>query len=547
MAEKIRGITIEISADTNPLMASFKQMQSSLRETDKALKDVNKLLKFDSGNVTLLSQKQEYLNEAIAKARLSLKAQQELLSSMPTDSSGKLSEEQLALQRNIEETKQKLQGYETQLQDTKEKLTGASDETEKMKKGTKEAGEAMKDAGDKSKTFGDMLKANLTAEAIKAVGKAIIDVGKEIFNLGKEAAAYADDVLTLSTKFGVSTDKIQEFKYMAELTDTSLETITGSMTKLTNNMQTASKGSGDAYEAFKALGVSITDSNGQLRNSEVVFNEAIAALGNMDNETQRNAYAMKIFGKSAMDLNPLISAGGEAIQQYAEEAHQMGYVLDEETLSALGNVDDSMQRANNALQAVKTQIGAYLAPVVANITEAFAQWAMSVDWKKVGDIITSVINAIGKAINWLIPIVKQIIEWAVKAATAIKDMFTGKFEWPKIKMPHFSVTPKGWKIGDILKGSIPKLGIDWYAKGMDGMVLDGATVFGMNRNGQLMVGGERGREVVIGENNLMRAIRSAAGGTNINIVVNEAVNAQETANLVLNKLNFEVNQKGMAW
>ena len=131
---------------------------------------------------------------------------------------------------------------------------------------------------------------------------------------------------------------------------------------------------------------------------------------------------------------------------------------------------------------------------------------------------------------------------------AISAIFNGKFEWPHIKMPHFSITPHGWKIGDLLKGTLPKLSIDWYAKGMGGMVLDRPTIFGINNNGQLMAGGEKGREIIIGENNLMKAIRSAASGeTVINVVINESTNPEATANAVINKINAQVAAEGLVW
>lgn len=547
-SNKIRGITIEISADTNPLMQSFKDINASLAKTDSALKDVNRLLKFDPQNVTLLEQKQGYLTDAIEKTKESLEVQEKLLQSLPVDPTGELSEEYKALERNIESTKQKLGNYEGQLEQTNSALKDSGKETQSFSDKVKDLAKNMLGASKDTNTFTDVLKANLSADALKATGKALLDVGKAVFDLGQNSAAYADDVMVLSTQFGLSTDRIQEFKYMAELTDTPLETITGSITKLTKNMSTASKGTGDTAKAFAALGISVTDNNGELRDSETVFGEVIDALGKMDNKTQADAYAMQIFGKSAMELNPLIAAGSDAIEQYTEEAHKMGYVLDEETLQSLGELDDSMQRSQNAINAVKTQIGSYLAPVIADITEAFAEWAMSVDWKAVASTIKSAVDVIAKVIKTLIDIFKKIIETAGKVAKAIVSIFQGKFEWPKIKMPHFSVSPKGWKIGDLLKGTLPKLSIDWYAKGMQGMVLDRPTIFGMNKNGELMAGGERGREIIIGENNLINAIRQAtATQPVINVVINEANNPEATAQAVINRLNTSINTEGMVW
>ena len=539
---KIRGITIEISADTEPLVQDFKKVTGSLKDTDKYLKDINSLLKFNPQDVQLLGEKQKTLNTAIEQTQTQLEKLRGIYEKLPQGNNGELTEEQKKLQQEITLTEGKLGKYRKQLEDTTKQL-------DEMGKETDEVGKEMDERGESAKTFGDMLKANLTADAIKRVGQAVLNVGKEIFNLGKESRAYADNVMQMSTQFGLSTDKIQEFQYMAELTDTSLETITGSMTKLTKNMQTATKGTGDRYKAFEQLGISVTDADGNMRSADEVFNEAIVRLGQVSNETERDALAMNIFGKSAMELNPLIAVGRDGLADYRQEAHDVGYVLDTETLESLGQVDDAMQRASKRTDAIKNQIGRYLAPVIADITEAFLEWAQSVDWQQVGRTIETVVKGIGKVIKTLVDIFGEVIEVGKKVGKTLKDIFSGEFKFPKIPLPHFYVSPRGWKLSDLLTGTIPSLGIEWYRKAMEnGIVLDGRTIFGMNSKGQLMGGGEKGREIIIGEKNLMNAIRNATGNQwTVNIVVNESTNAKATATEVMNILEMNVNQLERAW
>lgn len=105
-------------------------------------------------------------------------------------------------------------------------------------------------------------------------------------------------------------------------------------------------------------------------------------------------------------------------------------------------------------------------------------------------------------------------------ADKIKGFFKGEISMPKIKMPHFSVSPSGWKIGDLLKGSIPKLGIEWYAEAMNNpIVMKEPTIFGYNsKTGQLMGGGEAGSEVVTGTNTLMNMIQGAVSAQNSGLV-----------------------------
>lgn len=539
---KIRGITIEISADTNPLIQDFKKVSGSLKDTEKYLGDINKLLKFNPQDVNLLNEKQKALSEAVGLTTNKLSDLRKVYDTLPKGENGELTEEQKKLQQEINVTQGTLEKYKKQVREVTAELDTMGKETDEVEKETKERGE-------ETKTFGALLKANLTRDAIKGLATGIVNLGKQMFEMGKETRAYADNVMQLSTQYGLTTDKIQEFQYMSELTDTSLETITGSMTKLTKNMQTATKGTGDAYARFEKLGISVTDTEGNLRSTDEVFAEAISRLGNVENATERDALAMNIFGKSAMDLNPLIAVGREGLADYRAEAHEMGYVLDTETLESLGAVDDAMQRANKRLDAVKNQIGRYLAPIVAEITEAFAEWRMTVDWQQVGQVIKSSMEIIGKAILWLIDIFKKVIDVGKKVADTLKDIFTGNFKFPHIPLPHFSIYPQGWRISDLLSGTIPSLKIDWYAKAMDkGIILDGATIFGMNANGQLMGGGEKGREIIIGEKSLMNAIRNASGHTwNVNIVVNESANAKATASEVMNILELNVAQLERRW
>lgn len=85
----------------------------------------------------------------------------------------------------------------------------------------------------------------------------------------------------------------------------------------------------------------------------------------------------------------------------------------------------------------------------------------------------------------------------------IKNFFNFRISWPHIPMPHFGISPYGWKVGDLLWGSIPSLSISWYGKAMKRpYVLDGATIFGM-AGGKLLGGGEKGREIVTSEDDYL--------------------------------------------
>lgn len=200
------------------------------------------------------------------------------------------------------------------------------------------------------------------AGGFAAVAAAIVKAEKAMISMTKESASFADNIITLSMQTGQSTQQLQEFAYASELIDVSVDTLQGSLTKLTNNMQDTMNGTGNAKASFEALGVSVTNADGSMRSANDVFYETIDALGQVKNETERDAMSMDIFGRSAQDLNPLIIQGSKTLKAYADEAHNMGYVLDDEALSALGAVDDAYQRLQKTQEGVKNQLAVEFAP-----------------------------------------------------------------------------------------------------------------------------------------------------------------------------------------
>lgn len=200
------------------------------------------------------------------------------------------------------------------------------------------------------------------AGGFAAVAAAIVKAEKAMISMTKESAAFADNIITLSMQTGQSTQQLQEFAYASELIDVSVDTLQGSLTKLTNNMQDTMNGTGNAKASFEALGVSVTNADGSMRSANDVFYETIDALGQVKNETERDAMSMDIFGRSAQDLNPLIIQGSKTLKAYADEAHNVGYVLDDEALSALGAADDAYQRLQKTQEGVKNQLAVEFAP-----------------------------------------------------------------------------------------------------------------------------------------------------------------------------------------
>jgi phage-related protein len=206
--------------------------------------------------------------------------------------------------------------------------------------------------------------AKATGVAMVAIGTGAVAAGKEIFNLATGTGKFADDIITMSAQTGISTQSLQEWTYAAQFIDTEVETMTGSMAKMIKQMSAAKEGTGASADAFAALGVGITDSSGKMLDSETVFFAAIDALGKVGNETERDALAMQLFGKSAQDLNPLILAGSDQLKALGQEAQNAGLIMSEQALGNFGAFDDTMNRITSTMTGIGRNVASVFLPAI---------------------------------------------------------------------------------------------------------------------------------------------------------------------------------------
>ena len=354
-----------------------------------------------------------------------------------TDAEKKSAAQKDVLNRQIEAQKSKLELLERGLRESTQMYGEADTKTLKWQQAVHEAtaqlnnmekqlgdvdkdvdetADSMEDASKATSGWADVMKGQLLADAIKTGFSKLVDWAKSaasaMWDAANAGAAYADDILTLATTTGLSTDELQEYKYMADLVDVSLETVTGSLTKLTSNMAKAAEGEGDAAEALRALGVAVTDNNGNLRKAKDVFADAITALGKIKNETERDAKAMTLFGKSAKDLNPMIAAGADGMEKLAKEAHETGYVLSGSALKALGQQQDAMDRLSKKAEALKNNFSAKLAP---GMTKAYEKIGEAMDNPRVQRSLDLVAEGIGNVIGKAADLASKVLPDLVAA------------------------------------------------------------------------------------------------------------------------------------
>lgn len=382
MATKIQGITIEIGGDTSPLARALSSLNKSISSTQSELKAVDKALKLNPDSIVLLTQKHTLLEDQIKNTSGKLESlrqiEQELQKRREADPSNENLEKQLrAVQRELLNTETELQGLESAYAET-------GNQADNLSAGSTRAAESTK----KSAT-----EAHAAIEIWNRFANAVGNAAKKLLSFITDSAEKADDFNILSAKTGIATEELQKLTYASQFVDVSVETMTGSISKLINNMDNAKKGTGTAAEAFKRLRISITDTHGQLRNSNEVFYEVIDKLGTISNETERDAIAMDIFGKSARELNPLILEGSERLRELGIEAENAGIIMSQETLDGAANFNDTMDRLRLTLEGVATAVGAEVADSLTKLLEA----------------VTPIIVAIAKLIALIVKIPTPVL------------------------------------------------------------------------------------------------------------------------------------------
>lgn len=207
------------------------------------------------------------------------------------------------------------------------------------------------------------------AAAAAAVAGAAAGAAAATFSLVKGVAAAGDAAAKAAGRMGTTAEAVQELKHAAELSGSSIEDVEKAFVRLNKNAQDAADGTRTAVDTFGRLGVSVRDSNGNLKDSEALFMESAAAIAAMENKTQQAAAAAEVFGKSGTKLLPMLKSGADGIAAMRREARDLGIVLSNDAAATSERFNDTLDRLNKSFEGIKVQVGAALLPAFTKLAD----------------------------------------------------------------------------------------------------------------------------------------------------------------------------------
>ena len=410
MATRTAKLKIELDGEKQ-YKAAIAEINRENKTLGEQMKKLSAEYKGNENSVEALSKKQELLNKSllenqakVAETRKQLAAWREAQERVK-ESLGASSEEYKTTQKKIQEYEAALAKAETAEIETQHAIDDTTKALENNGKQMVSLGDAVDQvAGKLGIKIPDGAKKALAGmegfsagsvaamAGVAAAVAAVVKVVKELNDLTLEAASRADDLMTQSITSGISTDLLQAYQYAAPYIDVSADAIVNANKKIGASIVNAAEqyaaydqavakaaAQGKEYEgslgaqaeAFQRLGVSVTDSTGQLRPAHEVMLEVFGTLQQITNETERNGVAMDLLGKSYDEFIPIVE-NVTKMEELKNEAMESGYVLTEQQLEILGEVDDAHEKYTQTIEKNKNLIATQWAPASKEAYEALA-------------------------------------------------------------------------------------------------------------------------------------------------------------------------------
>jgi hypothetical protein len=284
-----------------------------------------------------------------------------------------------------------------------------------------------------SETFGKV--GGVVAGAGVAIAGAAVAAGAAIVGLALDTAEYAGEINDASKQSSLGVENLQQLKYAAEQSGTAFGDITKAAGKMNVIFADAAAGNDKAKETFDSLGISLTDANGKMKDSDTVFNEAISTLAEMGDTTEATRLGTDLFGKGYVNLKPMLAEGKDGIDKLKTSASDLGLVMSGEAIAAGDQFGDTIDTLKQSVGSVGKEVAETFMPIL----QMFADWLMEnmptikAVVKVVFEVMKKVVGDLYDAFNDnVLPVLKRLWAWIEPNLPAIKTAFEVVFKAIKV-------------------------------------------------------------------------------------------------------------------
>jgi hypothetical protein len=322
----------------------------------------------------------------------------------------------------------------------KEGWNEATQSAETAGEAAEKAGSSTKEASKAAEDFKTRITERIADTMFDFVMKSISQVIDSTKALVTETAAAGDTIDKQSQRLGMTAEEYQEWSYILSQNGANISTLTMGMKTLTNQIDALGSGSKSAAETFAKLGLSYEQLAGL--SGEQQFTAVVQKLQSMEDETQRNAVANDLLGRSYMDLIPLLNQSADSVEELRARAHETGQIIDDEAVKAAVNYTDAMDTLSRSFDGFKERIGAEILPGITEVAEGITDLINGIDGgeekiqegidkaitagekviPRIGTLIGTAASSAGKMAP---DVIRAILNGIIDALPTIADGFVG--------------------------------------------------------------------------------------------------------------------------
>lgn len=500
-------MAVKLSADASGFKREMDAAARSVRELSNQSKLADSELRKTGDTQSYVTQKTAALTRQIEEQQRAVSAAERGLAAAAKQY-GENSAQVQTWQSRLAAARTALNNFQADLRD----VQSGTDRMQRSLQGGTQATRELGQVANATKFTAFQSALNGVEQKLNSVSATARRLGQAIWRTATESAEWADTLATNASRYGIDTRTLQQWEYAARFVDVEASTIAAASNRLISAVSSNSA-------ALTNLGVQARTATGEMRSTQDVFWDAVEALGRMTDETERDAQAQAIFGRSFAELRPLIDAGRQSWEDYCEEAERAGIILSETQTQGLLSFNDSLDRMRATMSGLTHGVMAELAPGFAAISDTVTEAAQSIlEWTRTAEGQQAIDN-LTQSIQQLVHSMadgglQALISGITDAITALGNAANWAAQHSDALMPLLGLAVGGRTVGNLAIGGLRiangvknLLGLGSGAAAAGGAASGGGLLSGLGN----MLGGIFTSSAGVGALGLTAGIGSMAG------------------------------------